>query len=246
MGAVRDSNTVDAFRDIIQNSIAEASCGYVVRADGDVIFLGHRPQDGAWYGHGYFPKTSWVLRGGKIVQITIWKHRWRKVGTSTTCHSRPDEETPSAGACLLIVILIIFTWLDSGKGLSHRDRQEPIEGICEACASRRTIQRWLHKLLPHAMDIQQAIRRAVIERCEPRQVETLFEGGLPPPKGMERRPWKDPLSVSTLWRAFALLVRGAIQLDVPVALLLAEARGRWGDPKTQNLFCPSGCPAPGR
>ena len=110
----------------------------------------------------------------------------------------------------------------------------------------KTSQRWLHKLLPYAMNTQQAIRRAVIGRCEPRPFETLFEGDLSPPKGLERRPWKDPASVSTLWRAFAILFRGALGLDVPVAHHLAEARGRWGDPEIQKLFCPSGSPAPGR
>jgi hypothetical protein len=234
------------FRDIVQTSLAVESSMYVPRTGGEFIFQGSRPLQGRWHGHGYFPKTSWVLRFGKLVQITIWKHRWRMVGTSTTCHSRPDEEAPSAGVCLLIVLLLVFTWLDSGQGLSNKDQQEPIEGVGEACASRRTIQRWLHKLLPQAIDIQQAIRRAVIERCEPRPVETLFEGGLPPPKGLERRIWKDPLSVYTLWRAFALLFRGALKLNVPVATLLAEARRRWSAPKTQNLFCPSGSSAPGR
>jgi hypothetical protein len=140
------------------------------------------------------------------------------------------------GACMLIVLLTLFGWLDSGRGLSHRDQREPINGLQHSCASRRTSQRWLHKLLPHAIKTQQAIRRAVIERCEPRPVETLFEGGLPPPQCLLRRPWKDPLSVTILWRALAILFRGAVGLDVPVALLLTEARGRWSDPKTQSVF----------
>jgi hypothetical protein len=234
------------FRDLVQTSLAAGAGEYITRADGDLLFPGHRPLQGRWHGHGYFPKTSWVLRARELVQITIWKHRWRMVGTSTTCHSRPDEEAPSAGACLLVIVLMVFSWLDSGRGLSHKDRREPIAGAREACASRRTVQRWLHKLLPYAMNTQQAIRRAVIERCEPRPVETLFEGDLSPPEGLERRPWKDPSSVCWLWRAFAILFRGALGLDVPVAILLAEARGRWGDPKIQKLFCPSSSPAPGR
>ena len=237
---------VIVFRDLVLTSLAEGAGRYITRADGHLLYQGRRPQQGKWHGHGSFPKTSWVLRAGVLVQIQIWKHRWRRVGTSTTCHSRPDEEAHSAGACLLVIVLMVFSWLDSGRGLSHKDRHEPIVGAGEACACRRTIQRWLHKLLPHAMDIQQAIRRAVIERCEPRPVETLFEGDLSPPKGLERRRWKDPSSVSQLWRAFAILFRGALGLDVPVAHLLAEARGRWGDPKIEKLFCPSGSPAPGR
>ena len=131
---------------------------------------------------------------------------------------------------------MVFAWLDSGRGLSHGDRREPIAGVQESCASRRTVQRWLHRLLGDSLKIQQAIRRAVIEKCEPRPVETLFEGGLPPPKGLLRRPWKDPPSVTALWRALAILFRGALVLDVPVSLLLTEARRRWSDPKTESCF----------
>jgi hypothetical protein len=233
------------FRELIESSLSAAAGTYLRRAGGGFVFFGHRPQQGRWHGHGYFPRTIWVLRGNMPVQITIWKHRWRMVGTSATCHSRPDEEAPSAGACLLIVVLIIFSWLDSGRGLSHSARREPIDGIEETCASRRTVQRWFHKLLLQAMTIQQAIRRAVVERCEPRPVEIVFQGGLSPPEGLRRRGWKDPSPAETLWRALAILFRGALALDVTAAHLLAEARGRWSDPKMQNLFRPVGSPTPG-
>lgn len=200
------------------------------------MYVGKRPEDGHWHGHGYFERKLWVLRETGLEQIRLWKHRWRLVGTNTTRHSRPIEELPSFGADLVIVLLVVFAWLDSGKGLSHRDRRSVLSDVEERCASRRTTQRWLHKLLGDSLKIQQAIRRAVIERCEPRPVETLFEGGLPPPDGLVRRPWKDSPSVATLWRALAIVFRGALVLDVPASTLLIEARGRWSDPKTESSF----------
>ncbi len=209
---------------------------YLPRPDGSFVFVGERPSDGHWHGHGYFPRALWVLRDGYIVRITLWKHRWLLVGTTTTCHSRSPEELASFGASVLVVVLVLFGWLDSGQGVSSRGRSEPIAGMQESCASRRTSQRWLHKLSPDALKIQQALRRAVVERSEPRPVEILFRGGLPPPKDLLRHPWKDPPSVAALWRAFAILLRGALGLDVPVALLLTEARGRWSDPKTASNF----------
>jgi len=136
---VTGNPSVLLFRRSIQTSLATAAGTYVRRAGGAFYFFGERPQSGRWHGHGYCPKTSWILRQGKLLEIQIWKHRWRLVGTTTTCHSRPDEEAPSAGACLLVVVLTVFSWLDSGLGLSHREQREPIDGVESACASRRTI-----------------------------------------------------------------------------------------------------------
>ena len=224
------------FRELVTTSLMLAPNLYVQRFDGSFELIGSRPNDGHWHGHGYFDRMLWILRGGKLERIKLWKHRWLLVGTNTTCHSRSPEELPSFNASLLVVFLVIFAWLDSGKGLSNKMRFEPIFGVEEQCASRRTQQRWLQKLVPGSLNIQQAIRRAVIERCEPRPVETLFRGGLPPPEGLERRPWKNPPSVAALWRAFVILFVGALVLDVPVLLLLTEARGRWSDPKTESIF----------
>lgn len=224
------------FRQLVMTSLLTAAKVYVQRPDGSFVFSGERPSDGKWHGHGYFSRALWVLRDGFLVEITLWKHRWLRVGTTTTCHSRSPEELPSFGASVLVVALILFSWLDSGQGVSSRTSPEPIAGMHESCASRRTRQRWLHKLSRNSLMMQQAYRRAVVERSEPRPVETLFRGGLSPPAGLERRGWKDPPSVTTLWRAFAILFLGALGLDVPVALLLTEARGRWSDPKTESNF----------
>ena len=224
------------FRQLVTTSLLLATSDCIRRADGSFLYVGERPDDGHWHGHGYFSRKFWVLRESGLEQIRLWKHRWLLVGTNSTCHSRPADELPSFGASLVIVFLVIFTWLDSDKGLSHRDRRSAILDIEESCASRRTTQRWLHKLLPDSLLIQQAIRRAVIERCEPRPVEKVFRGGLSPPDGFERRGWNDPSSVAAMRRALAILFLGALDLDIPVSLLLTEARGRWSDHKSESGF----------
>jgi hypothetical protein len=223
------------FRDLVSSALFVSAGLFVKRPDGSFLFAGSRPDEGHWHGNGYFARFVWVLRGSTPVRVKLSKHRWRKVGTSSTCHSRPPEEALSLAACSTIVLLLIWAWLDSPLGLDHKDRHEVIAGL-EQCGSRRTMQRRLHRLLPHALDIQQALRRAVLERCEPRPVEMIFEGGLSPPKVLMRRRWKDPSAVEVLWRALAILLRGALVLDVPIAHLLAEARGRWDDHDSQCPF----------
>lgn len=224
------------FRKLLATSLALSTDGCVRRPDGSYLYAGKRPDEGDWHGHGYFERMLWVLGEKELERVRLLKHRWRLVGTNKTCHSRPLEDSPSFGSSLAIVMLVVFTWLDSDKGLNHRDRRSPIADIEERCASRRTSQRWLHKFLLDSLNIEQAIRRAVIERCEPRPVEKVFRGGLSPPDGLERRGWSDPPSVTILWRALAMLFLGALDLDVPVSTLLTEARGRWNDQKTESGF----------
>ena len=217
----------DVLRALVRSSLVEAGA-YEQREDGSLEVRGRRPAAG-WQGHGYFDRWLWVLRDGALVRVKLWKHRWRRAGSTTTCHSRSPEELGSLGACAVIVVLSLWSWLDGGGGL-HSPRRVPVlEDLEESGPSTRTMQRWLCRALPDALAIQQAIRLAVIERCEPRPVETLFVGGLSPPEGLMRRPWRDPPAVASLWRAFAILLGGAFELDVPASLLLAEARRRWSD-----------------
>lgn len=224
------------FSQILSSTFFVSASIYRRRHDGSLLFAGTRPESGSWHGHGYFARFIWAIQGRSLVRVKLWKHRWLEVGASTTKHSRSDEETPSAAVCSTIFVLLLWTWLDSDEGLGHKDRREPIVGFGLECGSARTVQRALHRLLPQALKIQQALRRAVIERSEPRPVESLFRGGLSPPKALLRRRWKAPSAVEALWRALAILFSGALLLDVPVAHLLAEARGRWDDRDGQCPF----------
>ena len=204
-----------------RNSLAVLGGGYVER-DGVLEFPGNRPGAG-WHIHGWFERWLWLLVDGVLVRRRLRKRRWLCVSTGSTCHSRPPDDWGPGYFCWLIVVLKLWPWLNSGAGL-HNVTQ--ISHALDDHACTRTVQRWLRKLCTQALEIQQAIRSALIERCEPRPVEHLFPRGLSPPESLARRRWREPDSVTTLHRALTMLFVGVIELDLPTAVLLAEARGR--------------------
>lgn len=141
----------------------------------------------------------WVLQAGELKRVRIWKHRWLDSAEGTgTFHSRPPDEMGRLSVCVLVYVLAILGWLSAPCGLVDH---EPIVFDLKNIPSRRTLQRWLQRALPRALETQQAYRLAVIERCEPRPVESLFPGGLSPPE-WPRRLWRDPPLVDRLWRAY--------------------------------------------
>jgi len=202
------------------------------RPDGSLQFDGKRPVDPGrpdekWHAHGYFRRSLVVLIRGARQTITVWKRRWRLVGTNRTTHSRPPDDAPRLRYCTLIVVLMLWGWFGHGGGL---DDQRPVLAALNEGASTSTLRRWGGRAQRCALAFQQAIRHTLIERSEPRPVERLFPGGLSPPPELQRRRWQDPSAVSSLWRALAMTMYGAAALRVPVATLLAEARGRWEGP----------------
>ena len=215
---------------VVKGSLFVVGHIYTKRADGDYQFDGSRPGP-EWQGHGYFSRKLWGLQAGNLKQIRLWKHRW-KHPTQGTCHSRPPDELGRLSVCSLVYALTLFAWLSAPDGLHNH---EPIVEGLRGFPSPRTTQRWLQRAIPNALETQQAYRLAVIERCEPRPVESLFPRGLSPPDGT-RHPWRRPLLVECLWRAYALTMGAAVKLDLPAALLLAEARGRKTDLKKMQLI----------
>ena len=143
-------------------------------------------------------------------------------GRTHTCHSRAPNEMAQLSMGALGYVIAIFGWLQATVGLH---RHTPLLEDLRQRPSSRTLQRWLKRALPNARKTQQAFRLAVIERCEPRPVETLFPRGLSPPVE-DRRPWRDLPAVSGLWQAYAFIIGASMRLSIPAAILLAEARGR--------------------
>ncbi|MDX1644410.1 MAG: hypothetical protein R3244_08660 [Thermoanaerobaculia bacterium] len=160
-----------------------------------------------------------TLEDGKLVRRTVHKQRWRLRGTTTTCHSRPPDDLASVWFCSLIVATSLWGWIAGDVGLHRR---EPVLDALADRPSPRTVQRWLARALPHADETATALRRAVIERSEPRPMEVHVGGGRSPP----HRRWGSSSAVTTLHSGLSLLYEGAAALDVHVSLLLAEARGR--------------------
>ena len=162
----------------------------------------------------------------------LWKRRWLELATGRTVHSRPPDDAASVWLCTLVVIIELWAWLD-GPGVI---RSESVLGEQDWRPSRRTVQRWLSRALAAPMAFQQAIRRELIERNEPRPVELLFPSGLPPPERLSRRCWSNRPGVERLWRGIAMVLGGALELDLAVPVLLAEARGRLPIPKPSYMI----------
>lgn len=201
--------------------------GYRERPDGSWQYDGERPGEGEWHAHGYFRRCLQVLQGGALVCIALWKRRWLNVATGHTCHSRPPDDPVLVRSSTLVVLLVLLGWLGSEHGLHTHT---PLFPALVRGPSLRTLQRWLKRAAQHALRIQQAIRDALTRRSEPRPLEELIHGGLSPPAGIERRAFADPSAVATLWRALAMALQGATALVTPLAVLLAEARGRCDGP----------------
>ena len=221
-GGVGWTYSPDLVFDAAWNSLVVYGYGYVRHREG-FLFIGDRPGPD-WYGHGYFGRWMWVLVAGEPVRIRLRKHRWRRKGANETCHSRPPGEVGSRKVCMLLLVLLIWQWLDGDRGI-HDAREKHAEFL--SVVSKRTVQRYLHWLQPQGLTLQQFIREAVIERSEPRPVERLFPGGLPPPGRLRRHGWTDHENVIQLWTGLALAFGAAIKLETPAAVLLAEARGRY-------------------
>lgn len=155
------------------------------------------------------------------------RRRWRLAGSTTTRQDRAPDEVGGVRVVLLVVALKLAAWLLSGAGLHVYDERLPtLEGV----GSRRTVQRWLHRLVPDAGRVEGALRTAVIERSEPQPIERLFPGGLSPPVVIRRRRWKDPEAVYRLATGLVFLVDGALALATSATVLLAEALKRLDGP----------------
>lgn len=202
--------------------------GYRELSAGLYAFEGERPGPD-WHVHGWLDVALRVRIGGPLRAITLRKRRWILADRSHTCHSRPPDDLGVRFDALNVAVEL-WCWLGAALGL-HRYLTPFEDG-----PDRRTVQRWLHRALPRALETQHRIRRALIERSEPRPMEMLFPRGLAPPEHPMRRRWKAPTEVWTLWRGLFLLFGGADGLDIPTAPLLAEARGRMTVPLSRFLL----------
>lgn len=193
--------------------------GFVVGPNGAWRYPGVRPGDG-WHAHGWFRATFLELDQARLVRLPVEKPRWLHRRANGTVHTPPPG---SLGVHYsgLIVVLELFAWLDAAVGLH---KFEAIFDALDDRPSRRTVQRWLVRLQPRALELQQLVRRKILDyRDEPRSLDMLFPGGIPPPPALRRRPWREPVRVGQLFRALAMVLGAAVALKCPAALLVTEA-----------------------
>lgn len=201
--------------------------GYVRVTDDVFEWRGERPE-GGWHVHGWLDVGRLLIGGGGLRPVIVRKRRWQRVGRAGTCHSRPPDDLGSRYDALFVAVELL-SWLSALVGVHAYDAP------FDAGPDRRTVQRWLRRALPNALWTHHAVRSVLIEKCEPRPVELLSPGGLPPPF-LNRSGWRDPGRTSTLFRALAMLKIGARDCIEQTALLLAEARGRFADPHHNVLM----------
>lgn len=189
-------------------------------SDGSLSFEGKRPGLG-WHRHDWKPLTLHFAHDGGFRDVVIHRRRWRLHGTNQTHLDRSPDEVCGLRFAVLFIVLKLSSWLLSGKGLHTYDERFP---CLEGAGALRTVQRWLHRLLPAAARLAGALRTAVIERSEPQPIERLFPGGLSPPEAIRRRRWKDSDATYRLATGLAFLVEGAVALSISATALLAEAQ----------------------
>lgn len=204
---------------------------YAVDDRGRHVFAGERPAadaDGIWHGHGYTDSRPWTLRRGRFVRIRVRKHRWKHAVSGRTRTSQPPDAVPRRHVDALVIATTLLGMLTAPLGVHSRAPDAP--GV----RSVRQLQRDLHAACELAPRTQQAVRLALMNRCVPRPVETLWEAGLDPPQELARR-CRHP-SAPLIWTALEMLRTGAEQLGTPLSSLLAEARRRWTGPKHRFLI----------
>jgi hypothetical protein len=199
--------------------------------NGAFVYEGDRPGE-KWHGHGYFPKWLTMLVFAQPVKVRIYKHRWIHTETGETTHSRPPDDPVMVRFCSLIVMLRIWGWVSSSVGFHQRT--EVFEGLESDCGTDRTVQRWTRDAMLNGIDVQQAIRLAIIEEREPRPVEKLFDGGLSPPDAVTKRRWKSSQKLIKLYRGYGMLLVAASELAKHASYLLAGARRRM--PNAEKTF----------
>jgi len=187
-----------------------------------VRFEGPRPGPG-WHRNDWRPRKLLVLRPTGPERLLVYRRRWRLAGTTRTHQDRCPDEVGALHVVAVVLCLKLWSWLSGTRGLHHYDEVVP---ALRKYGCERTVQRWLARMLPHALAFEHAVIEAVIERSEPRPVEQLFPGGLSPPDTLLRRQWLDPARTSTLWQGLAWLLGGAIKLGMSTTALLAEVRRR--------------------
>jgi len=183
------------------------------------VYRGPRPGEG-WVGHGTTPKTLRVLHGGVLQELVVHKQRWLHPDGHTV-HDRPPRDVHWSRYGLLVVFRAVWTWLNTDRGLHH-----VVWPWGEERPSRRSVQRWLARLLPDGLRWQQAIRQVVVDHLAPRPLEEEYPTGLPPPGGLARWSKETAHRVGELARGLTLLMTAPLS-NIPRSTLLVEARRRF-------------------
>jgi transposase len=172
-----------------------------------------------YHAHGSFLRWLKTWLGGAVQRVRLRKPRYLCLRCEKTFSLHPPETLPYKRLSTFLIVLCLWSYLDSSSGLHHCLPGELSEDI-----SARTVVRHLSSAKALAVETQQAIREVLIRKTEPRPVEELFPGGLDPPESLRWKQSKEPDTAGTLWRALFMLRQGAETLAIDPRTLLAWAQ----------------------
>jgi len=150
--------------------------------------------------------------------VQVWRHRWLCLCCGQTMSTGPPDVLPHIPFCTLLVVALLWCYLDGGKGVHNALPPE-----LEHSVSTKTVARYLKRAKALSVKTQQAIREVLIEQKDPRPWEECFPSGLSPPACFLNRHHESSPSAK-LWRALAMLLQGSQTLATSPCLLMARAR----------------------
>jgi hypothetical protein len=185
---------------------------------------------GSFHAHGRYKRWLKTLRNQVLTRIRIWKHRWLCLCCGRTMNTGPPDVIAHIPLCTLVIVALLWSYLDGQSGIHNCIAPEFSNDT-----TARSLARYLKRAKAVCLKTQQAIREVLIEIKEPRPWEECFAHGLPPPQSLIKRH-RDPSQVTILWRALAMLMRGSETLSVNPCLLMARARKKAEQRKSQFLI----------
>jgi hypothetical protein len=175
---------------------------------------------GCFHAHGRYRRWLSTLKDSTLTRILVWRQRWLCLCCGRTMSTGPQDVLPHIPLCTLVVLALLWSYLEGGKGIHNAIPPE-----LDEAASPRTLARYLKKAKAVCMKTQQAIREVLIEQIEPRPWEGIFKSGLSPPESLLKRH-REPSPPTKLWRALKMVLVGSKTLATQPCLLMARARDK--------------------
>jgi hypothetical protein len=175
-------------------------------------------RSGCFHAHGRYRRWVKTMKEFALTSVRVWRHRWLCLCCGRTMSTGPPDVLPYIPLCTLVIMALLWTYLDGGKGIYNAVPSE-----LDRAAAPRTLARYLKRAKALCLKTQQAIREVLIEQKEPRPWEECFQSGLSPPASLIKRH-REPSPSSMLWRTLAMLLQGSQTLAASPCLLMARAR----------------------
>ena len=112
---------------------------------------------------GRYKRWLKTLKKAALMPVRIWKQRWLYLCCKRTMSTGPSDVLPYIRICTLLIVALLWTYLEGGKGIHKSIPQE-----LDEAATPRTLARHLKRAKAVCLETQQAIREVLIKIKEPR------------------------------------------------------------------------------